>query len=105
VDAYRLFHHLRVVLLVNIRRRRLVESAQCRISHLRRQTILAVTAMVGEWIAKFEYERAYRSSRHVWQTFLIFAHVVQISVFLNRAPAPGFQRKTVKGRVQICMKE
>lgn len=43
----------------------------------------------------------HKSNRHVWHTFLIFAQVVQISVFLNRAPAPGFQRKTVKGRVQI----
>lgn len=38
---------------------------------------------------------------HVWQTFLTLAHVVQTSVFLKRDPAPGFQRKTVNGRVQI----
>jgi hypothetical protein len=42
-----------------------------------------------------------RSSRQVWHTPLILEHVVQISVFLNRPPAPGFQRKTVNGRLQI----
>lgn len=38
---------------------------------------------------------------HDWQAFLSLAHVVQISVFLNRMPLPGFQRNTVNGRAQI----
>jgi len=41
-----------------------------------------------------------RSRRQVWQTFLSLAQIWQTSVFLNRALAPGLQRKTVKGRAQ-----
>lgn len=42
-----------------------------------------------------------RSSKHVWHVPLIFAQVVQISVFLKRPPSPGFHLKTVNGRLQI----
>ena len=37
----------------------------------------------------------------VWQTFLSFAHVWHISVFLYRIPAPGCQRKIVNGRLHV----
>ena len=42
-----------------------------------------------------------RSNRHVWHTPLILAQVVHTSVFLYRAPPPGFQRNTVNGLWQI----
>lgn len=42
-----------------------------------------------------------RSSKQVWQTFLILAQVWHMTVVLNRMPVPGFHRKTVKGRAQV----
>jgi len=42
-----------------------------------------------------------RSRMQVWQTFLSFAHVWHISVFLYRIPAPGCQRKIVNGRLHV----
>lgn len=42
-----------------------------------------------------------RSSRHVWQQFLILLQLWHTSVFLYRAFEPGFHRKTQNGRAQI----
>lgn len=53
-DAYGLFHYLRVVLLVNIRGRGLVQSTQSCISHLRRQTVFAIGEKVSKQIVKFK---------------------------------------------------
>jgi hypothetical protein len=58
-------------------------------------------SLYSRQLAAQSADYTYKSSKHVWHTFLIFAQVVQISVFLNLEPDPGFQRKTVNGRVQI----
>ena len=84
---------------VDIRRGRLVLSPQRRIPDLHWQPKLPDPAFSLRCVAS--RLSTHKSSRQVWQTPLIFAHVVHTSVFLNRAPAPGFQRKTVNGRLQI----
>src|SRR4051794_36745082 len=90
---------------IDIRCRRVVEFTQRCVADLNWELIL--TAVNGKCILVIMVlpsiwpTNAHRSKRHVWHTFLILAQVVQISVFLNRAPDPGFQRKTVNGRTHI----